>query len=125
MVLTFAGHEVRLAFHLGPLVQVRLEGTQADLVWPHAQVPGSARMKLPDGLEWSVHRGETNPIVGWYSPGLGSREPAAVLVGTVVAKRDLLLITHLEFADANTSSGPASGAAPAILAYPAKTEHTV
>jgi hypothetical protein len=119
------GHEVRLAFHLGPLVQVRLEGTHADLAWPHARVPGSARMKLPDGLEWSVHRGETNPIVGWYSPGLGSREPAAVLVGTVFAKRDLLLITHMEFADANTSSGPASGAAPAMLAYPAKTEQTV
>jgi hypothetical protein len=124
-VVGAAGHEVRLAFHFGPLLQVRLDGTDADLAWPHAQVPGSARMKLPDGLEWGVHRGKTDPIVGWYSPGLGSREPAAVLVGTVFAKRDLLLITRLEFADANTSSGPASGAAPAIPAYPAKTEHTV
>ena len=124
-VVGAAGHAVRLAYHLGPLVQVRLEGALADLAWPDAQVPGSARMTLPDELEWSVHRGATDPIVGWYSPGLGRREPAAVLVGTVVAKRDLLLITRMEFADANTSSGPASGAAPPILAHPAKTEYTV
>jgi hypothetical protein len=124
-VVGAAGHEVRLAFHLGPLVQARLDGTHADLAWPRAQVPGSARMTLPDGLEWSVHRGKTDPIAGWYSPGLGRREPAAVLVGTVSAKSDLLLITRMEFADANTSSGPASGAAPAILAHPAKTRRAV
>jgi hypothetical protein len=124
-VISAAGHEVRLAYHFGPLVRVGLDGTRADLAWPDAPVPGSARMKLPDGLEWSVHRGETDPIAGWYSSGLGSREPAGMLVGTVSAKRELLLITRLEFADISTGSGSASVGAQEIHAYPAKTQHTV
>jgi len=92
-------HEVRLAFHLGPLVQASLDGTDATLSWPDASVPGSARMKLPAGLAWSLHRGETDPILGWYSEGLGHRVPASTLIGVGRGRRDIPLITRLEFLD--------------------------
>jgi Heparinase II/III-like protein/Heparinase II/III N-terminus len=108
-VIDAVGHNVRLAFHCGPLVQVRLSGTGADLAWPHAAVSGSARMQLPDALDWSLHRGETDPIIGWYSPGLGKREPAAALVGTGRAQRPLLLTTRIEFADSPMCHEPALG----------------
>lgn len=94
-------HQVRLAFHFGPLVDVRLDGNQAWLTWPGAPVPGSARMKLPAGLSWRLHRGESDPILGWYSAGLGRRVPAATLVGTGRARRDIPLITGLEFLGAS------------------------
>jgi heparinase II/III-like protein len=75
------GHDVRLAFHLGPDVRAELDGTSAALTWPDAATPGAAQLELPAGLEWSVHRGEKDPILGWYSSGLGRRVPAITLVG--------------------------------------------
>jgi hypothetical protein len=104
-----AGHDVRMAFHFGPLVQARLSGGGADLAWPHAPVSGSARMQLPAELDWRLHHGETEPIAGWYSPELGRREPAAALVGTGRAQRSLLLITRVEFADDAAFHGPDTG----------------
>jgi hypothetical protein len=103
------GHEIRLMFHFGPLVQVRLAGAGAELTWPGAAVPGSARVELPDSLEWTEHRGETEPILGWYSPGLGRREPATTLVGTGRARPDLPLITRLGFLDPGNDAGPDLG----------------
>ena len=68
-VIDGGGHEVRLAFHFGPLVRVSLDGAHAELAWPDAAAPGSARLELPAGLEWRVHRGAADPILGWYSDG--------------------------------------------------------
>ena len=74
-------HDIRLAFHLGPEVQVDLEASLATLSWPEASTPGEARLELPPGLRWSLHRGGTDPILGWYSPGLGRRVPTFTLLG--------------------------------------------
>ena len=93
------GHDVRLAFHLGPDVVAELDGTSAILSWPGAAVPGAARLELPDGLQWSLHRGETEPILGWYSRGLGRRVPACTLLGDGHSALDTLLTTRLEFLD--------------------------
>jgi hypothetical protein len=67
----------RLAFHLGPTVDVALAGGRADLTWPE----GHAVLELPPSLTWTAHRGETSPPLGWYSPGFGRRVPAFTLVG--------------------------------------------
>ena len=72
-------HPCRLAFTLGPAVAVRLEGTVATLTWAGA---GHATMDLPAALSWAVHRGETDPVLGWYSPRFGVKEPTAVLLGS-------------------------------------------
>jgi Heparinase II/III-like protein/Heparinase II/III N-terminus len=75
------GHDVRLAFHLGPGVHAVLDGADAILRWPDATTPGEARLELPRALEWSLHKGEADPILGWYSTGLGRRLPAITLLG--------------------------------------------
>ncbi|MGO8894222.1 MAG: alginate lyase family protein [Streptosporangiaceae bacterium] len=74
-------HDLRLAFHLGPDVQAELTGSAAFLSWPGASAPGTARLELPRQLRWSLHRGETDPILGWYSRGLGRLTPAFTLIG--------------------------------------------
>ena len=74
-------HDLRLAFHLGPDVQAELTGSDAFLSWPGASAPGTARLELPRQLRWSLHRGETDPILGWYSCGLGRLTPAFTLIG--------------------------------------------
>jgi hypothetical protein len=83
--LSGGDHHVRLAFHLGPDVEAELDGSVASLRWTtvvSGAAPGTALMTLPRELSWALHRAETDPALGWYSPGLGQRVPALTLVGT-------------------------------------------
>jgi hypothetical protein len=92
-------HDVRVAFHLGPGVAASLAGSVASLAWPDAVTPGAAELMLPAGLEWSLHRGETEPILGWYSAGLGHRVPAVTLLGQGRSQPGESLVTRLTFAE--------------------------
>jgi hypothetical protein len=96
-------HNIRLAFHLGPEVQAELDGSCAILRWP-GDSAGTARLELPSALRWSLHRAETDPILGWYSPILGHRVPAFSLLGGGLCVPGAPLATRLEFLDAGTSS---------------------
>ncbi len=100
------GHDVRLAFHLGPEVHVELDGSCAILRWPGAEAAERARLELPSALRWSLHRGETDPILGWYSPGLGRRVPVFTLLGCGQCQ-GVPLAARLEFLEAAPS--PSSG----------------
>ena len=96
-------HDVRLAFHFGPEVQVKLQESCAILGWSAASTQAAARLELPPGLRWSLHRGETEPILGWYSPGLGRRVPAFSLLGRGRCMPGTPLATRLEFFEAGKS----------------------
>ena len=76
-------HDLRLAFHCGPEVEAELDGALAVLRWPQraAGPRPRRRLELPPQLRWSLHHGETDPILGWYAVGLGRRVPAFTLVG--------------------------------------------
>ena len=71
----------------------------AVLGWPGAQIPGAARLTLPPQLRWMLHRGETDPILGWYSPGLGQRVPTSTFLGRGRYNPGVPLRTRLEFLD--------------------------
>jgi uncharacterized heparinase superfamily protein len=73
---------VRLAFHLGPAIAADLVDHRAVLTWTRDGEDRSAVLDLPGQLSWRAHRGESDPPLGWYSPGFGRREPATTLVGT-------------------------------------------
>jgi hypothetical protein len=104
-VIDGAGHEVRLFFHLGPEVMAELAAGAATLTWPAAGGAGGARLELPGELDWSLHRGETDPILGWYSPSLGLRVPAFTLVGLGRSTRSVPLVTRLRFGPGEPSPG--------------------
>ena len=92
------GHEVRLHFHLGPAVAVALDGARAELTWTgRDDEAGRALLSLPRGLHWSSHRGETDPVIGWFSPRFGVRQPTTTLTG-VAPFSDDSLVTTLDFA---------------------------
>jgi hypothetical protein len=90
-------HEIRLAFHFGPDVEVELEQHSAALLWPTAGAPGAARLDLPASLDWTLHRGATDRILGWYSEGLGRRVPAYALVGCGRSTPDVPFCTRIQF----------------------------
>ena len=104
-------HDVRLAFHLGPEVQAELvpdgSGSAAAILqWPGRNGEGAARLELPAGLRWSLHRGETDPILGWYAEGLGRRSPSCTLLGCGSSHAQSTLVTRLEFRDLATTLNP-------------------
>jgi hypothetical protein len=113
-------HGVRLAFHLGPDVDAEIDGERAMLRWPYASTSRAARLELPRSLRWSLHRGETGPILGWYSSGLGRRVPAFTLLGQGRCSPDEPLITRLEFLDTSRTM-ERSPYAPAISRYASPT----
>ncbi|MFF0428774.1 alginate lyase family protein [Streptomyces sp. NPDC004520] len=88
---------VRLAFHLGPAVSAELVGNRAELTWTRDGEDRSAVLDLPGELTWRAHRGETEPPLGWYSPGFGRKEPATTLVGTGFADGAAGFTTVLRF----------------------------
>jgi len=102
------GHDIRVAFHFGPLVAAEFEEPYSVLLnWPDAASPGTARMELPRQLRWSLHRGETQPILGWYSAGLGRRTPCFALIGRGRSAPGQPLAIRLEFLDVGTAQIPA------------------
>ncbi|HUA40932.1 MAG TPA: alginate lyase family protein [Streptosporangiaceae bacterium] len=113
-----SGHDVCLTFHLGPEIRAELDHTYASLSWPDAPVPGAAMLDLPGGLRWSLHRGETEPILGWYSPGLGRRVPTYTLVGRGSSAPGVPLCTRLEFLDVSNNTKAAVNAH--VAAYPGR-----
>jgi hypothetical protein len=96
-VIESAGHDVRLAFHLGPEIEADMIGTQANLAWSASSEAGNARMILPAALRWSMHREEESAILGWYSPNLGQRIPSVSLVGQGSFEHEVQIITKIIF----------------------------
>ena len=91
---------LRMTLHLGPAVTARMNGTVAELTWQTDDGEVSADLHLPSQLRWTAHRGETDPILGWYSPRFGERVPTTALLGTGACERELELRTLLVFPSA-------------------------
>jgi hypothetical protein len=93
-------HRLRMAFHLGPTVTAELVGAEALLSWSTPDGPRSAVLALPPELTWTAHRGEQDPILGWYSPRLGARVPTTTLLGAGRCRSELRLASTLTIASA-------------------------
>ncbi len=85
---TTGGHGFRMAFHLGPEMHARMVGHDVELSWSHGAFSRSATLFLPDGPTWSLSRGATDPILGWYSPRFGENHPAWAVIGEGVCNGD-------------------------------------
>jgi hypothetical protein len=89
---------VRLAFHLGPTVEANLDGCVLTLRWQDRDGRGAtATMTLPSSLCWSLIRGASNPVLGWYSPSFGQKVPATDVIGVGFATPGSPLRTYLAF----------------------------
>jgi uncharacterized heparinase superfamily protein len=80
-VKTTGSPAVRMAFHFGPTIGVDLEENDARLSWPTPEGGGLATVTLPSELQWTVHRAELDPMLGWYSERFGVKQPATSLLG--------------------------------------------
>ena len=112
--VTGAGsHRARLAFHLGPGVDCRLDGAVAHLAWSGPAGAWRALVELPADLAWTAHRGESDPPLGWYAARFGHKEPATTLVGAGVVQPGSALVTRLAILPADPSRGERAACADA------------
>ena len=89
---------IRLAFHLGPAVAADLNGGLLTLRWQGKDGgEAAATMTLPSSLDWSLFRGGTDPVLGWYSPAFGQKVPATDVIGVGSATTGSPLRTRLAF----------------------------
>jgi len=72
--------EVEVRFHFHPDVNLELQGNKASVHRTHSWMMLS--LELDENLDWTIHTGEDNPPLGWYSETLGVKYPSSVLVGT-------------------------------------------
>jgi hypothetical protein len=105
-VIDGGGHDVRMAFHLGAGVTAELAATAAALSWEGAIGLGTARLELPSQFNWRSHKGESHPILGWYSAGLGERVPTVTLLGQGRCLPGIPLVTKLSFNGSEHSVDP-------------------
>jgi hypothetical protein len=101
-------HNVTLSYHLGPTITATLGQTTALLQWSVAGQIRSGQINLPPALNWTLHCGETNPPLGWYSRGFGHREPAVTLVGRGLLAPGQRLCCSIDLR-ARVSGNPNSG----------------
>ena len=87
---------VSLTWQLGPNVDVELNGAHAALSWSAGSDRRRGLIILPKELAWTRHRGEVDPIAGWYSPRFGARVPTNSLIGRGMASSSTRLFTALE-----------------------------
>jgi hypothetical protein len=48
-------------------------------------------------MRWSAVSGSTQPVMGWFSPGFGKKEPATTLLGEVRCDGPTKYETTLQF----------------------------
>jgi hypothetical protein len=87
----------RLAFHLGPAVACQLDGNVARLEWRVGEDSFVGHLILPDRLDWTSHRGDSNG--GWYSPGFGQKCRSVTLVGQGLLAPLVHLITEFQIGE--------------------------
>jgi hypothetical protein len=88
-----------LAFHFGPAVNCQLVPGKVRLNWPN----GSAELVLPPALNWTLHRAQTNPPLGWFSSSFDIKQPSYSVLGTGRLRTGDRLISRLAMRTANSS----------------------
>jgi hypothetical protein len=95
---------VRLAFHLGPAVEAELRGCILTLRWQGRDGEATATMSLPSSLRWSLVRGASDPVLGWYSAAFGHKVPATDVIGLGHTTTGSPLRTRLAFPEPDRRS---------------------
>jgi hypothetical protein len=88
---------ITVAFHLGPAVRASITGRTVQLGWGNDRQATLATLQLPTKLDWSLVRGSTDPVLGWYSMGFGEKQPTTTVLGAGFCQGHEQLQSILEF----------------------------
>lgn len=97
-VETSGSHLVRVALHLGPEIGAKMRDRAAELEWTNANgYTERATLHLSGAVRWTAVRGSLDPVLGWYSPSFGVKQPATTILGEKSCSGSFELQTVLQF----------------------------
>ncbi len=85
--------KIEMPFHFHPAVPHTLHDRSIELKSPSGRM---VRISLDPQLKWRMFKGETSPILGWYSGSFYKKEPAPVCLGTVKSSSTLHFTTVID-----------------------------
>jgi hypothetical protein len=100
LVRTSGSHPMRLAFHLGPKVDAEMAADSSSVRLAWEKEDGSVAkgfLLLPDGMKWTIWRGEVSPVLGWYSERFGQKSPSVSIIGEGACSGSAQMTTVLQF----------------------------
>lgn len=93
--------QISIYFHFAPDIELTIRDLNCI-----ATMPGRDKrlqFHLDHEYQWEIVKGRVDPIDGWYSPRLGSKIPAAVLIGNRLGSPERHLKTRIEICSATSS----------------------
>ncbi len=83
----------------------------AQLSWDTGNGRRRVTMRLPEELSWTTVAGQSEPPLGWYSPGFGAKIPTTALIGSGSLAGGTRLTTELRIGlrEKSTSGADAGG----------------
>ncbi|HEY0895465.1 MAG TPA: alginate lyase family protein [Sphingobacteriaceae bacterium] len=85
--------KIEMPFHFHPAVPYTFHGDSIELESPSKRI---VRISLDPQLNWRMLKGETSPILGWYSGSFYKKEPAPVCLGTAGSSPTLHFSTIID-----------------------------
>jgi hypothetical protein len=88
-------HDFDVCFHFAPDVFVA-PGPHHE-TWTAAMPgkPGRLEFHVDASWQWDIQRGSEEPLLGWYSPALGSKVPACTLRGRWQGRAPVSVVTSI------------------------------
>lgn len=86
-------HLLEIPLHLHPGVQVAQVNTHDYIL--KAQGARHVHVKTDKALEVSLVKGQTQPVLGWFSPSFQIKEPTTVIYGKVLVDHSTTFVTEI------------------------------
>lgn len=86
-------HLLEIPLHLHPVVQIKQINAHEFLL--RAQGARRVHVKTDNALEVSLIKGQTEPVLGWFSPSFRIKEPTTVVYGKVLVSHTTTFVTEL------------------------------
>ncbi len=87
-------HDIEINFHFSPELSITNNAPGKFIVTKFGSSV-SLSVSVDHTLQWQIFKGSLNPIAGWYSAKLGSKEPSGTLRGTTNRPLPLKIITNI------------------------------
>ena len=84
---------IEMPFHIHPQIKHHFSGNVLQLSGRAAR---RVEVVLDPSLKWSMHKGESSPILGWYSSSFYNKETSPVCLGSASSSGSLKLVTLLK-----------------------------
>lgn len=93
--------DLQLMLHFTPDIELKFEHEHSVVVTKENSAK-KLKIVFDPRLQISIHRGQTEPILGWYSSKLDEKEPTSTLLASMALSGTVKILTSIDLCDAET-----------------------